>query len=231
MVFRKRLAMPSPKSPASRKKPRAPAPARSYNSPARLAAATQTRERLVAAACDLLAMPEGLRGFSLDAVAKLAGVQRLTVYNQFGSRRALLEAVFDEMAVRGGLQRLSQAMAEADPHVGLNLLVAVFCEFFAGAQPVMPHLIAAGASDPELKQGMVARNERRRHALRGLVERMISQGDIHADAAKDLVDVLWALTGAPFLMDLTVGGRSPQDACALVQAAVADAVLRSASRR
>jgi len=223
MVFEARSGM---RSPSSIKKTIA-AP-RSYNSPLRAAVAAQTRERLVAAAFELLALPEGLRGFSLEAVARRAGVQRLTVYNQFGSRRALLEAVFDDIAVRGGLQRLEQVMAEPDPHVGLALLVAVFCEFYAGGQPVMAQLLGAGASDPELKQGLRERNERRRQLLHALVDRMVAHGDLTADAAGDLVDVLWALTGAPFLMELTANGRSPQDACALIQAAVADAVLRAA---
>ena len=217
-------------SPTSIKKPSTAA--RAYNSPLRAAVAAQTRERLVAAAFELLALPEGLRGFSLEAVARRAGVQRLTVYNQFGSRRALLEAVFDDIALRGGLQRLEQVMAEPDPHIGLALLVPVFCEFYAGGQPVMAQLLGAGASDPELKQSLCERNERRRHLLRVLVERMVAQGDLAADAAAvDLVDVLWALTGAPFLMELTANGRSPQDACALIQAAVADAVLRAAGRQ
>jgi len=217
-------------SPTSIKKPSTAA--RAYNSPLRAAVAAQTRERLVAAAFELLALPEGLRGFSLEAVARRAGVQRLTVYNQFGSRRALLEAVFDDIALRGGLQRLEQVMAEPDPHIGLALLVPVFCEFYASGQPVMAQLLGAGASDPELKQSLCERNERRRHLLRVLVERMVAQGDLAADAAAvDLVDVLWALTGAPFLMELTANGRSPQDACALIQAAVADAVLRAAGRQ
>jgi AcrR family transcriptional regulator len=217
-------------SPLRRMKPAAPAEPRPYTSPRRVAAAAQTRERLVAAARELLGAPEGLHGFSLDAVARRAGVARLTVYNQFGSRRALLEAVFDDIAVRGGLQRLAAAMAEADPHVGLDLLVAVFCEFFSGAHPTMAHLIAAGASDREFKESLRERNERRRHALRVLVERMVSRGDVRADAAPELVDLLWAVTGAPFLMDLTVGGRSMQDACALVQALAADAVQRAAAK-
>ena len=216
-------------SPTSIKKPAA-AP-RSYHSPLRAAVSAQTRERLVAAAFELLALPEGLRGFSLEAVARRAGVQRLTVYNQFGSRRALLEAVFDDIAVRGGLRRLEAVMAEPDPHVGLALLVSVFCEFYADGQPVMAQLLGAGAGDPELKQSLRERNERRRHLLRVLVARMAEQGDVGADAADDLVDVLWSLTGAPFLMELTANGRSPQDACALIHAAVTDAVLRAAGRR
>ncbi len=56
--------------------------------PARAASSGQTREQIVAAAAALLRTPEGIRGFSLEAVGKAAKVTRLTVYNQFGSRRA-----------------------------------------------------------------------------------------------------------------------------------------------
>jgi AcrR family transcriptional regulator len=56
-----------------------------------------------------------MAAFSLDAIAKAADVTRLTVYNQFGSRRGLLEAVFDDIARRGRLHRLNDAMAESDP--------------------------------------------------------------------------------------------------------------------
>jgi len=38
-------------------------------------------------------------------------VTRLTVYNQFGSRRGLLEAVFDNIARQGGLHEIADAMA------------------------------------------------------------------------------------------------------------------------
>ncbi|WP_404558819.1 TetR/AcrR family transcriptional regulator [Bradyrhizobium niftali] len=61
----------------------------------------------------------GVRYFSsLDAVAKAANVTRLTVYNQFGSRRGLLEAVFDDIARRGRLGRLDDAVDDPDPEKG-----------------------------------------------------------------------------------------------------------------
>jgi len=87
---------------------------RPYRSPRRAAAATKTRARLLAAAAAILGAPAGIGGFSLEEVARKAGVTRLTVYNRFGSRRALLEAVFDERAARGGLHRLAEAMAASD---------------------------------------------------------------------------------------------------------------------
>src|SRR5579871_5367050 len=104
---------------------------RQYQSPARAAASDRTHARIAAAAAALLRSPDGIRKFSLEAVARAAKVTRLTVYNQFGSRRALLENVFDALAERGGLHQIGLAMAEADPHAGLRRMVDIFCDFWS----------------------------------------------------------------------------------------------------
>jgi AcrR family transcriptional regulator len=200
---------------------------RPYRSPHRDAAAAQTRERLVAAARELLSA-EGLNAFSLDAVARHAQVSRPTVYNQFGSRRALLEAVFDDIAVQAGIARLPTALAEPDPHQALQQLVALFCSFFGRAGATMRPLIAAAEADPELRESLRERNERRRRALHTLVQRLRERGDVAAEAVPDLVDVLHALTGPAMLFDLTAHGRSAEAAGVLLQQLVADAVARAA---
>src|SRR5262245_51487835 len=96
---------------------------RRYRSAIREAAANATHARIIAAARAILGSPKGIAGFSLDAVARKARVTRLTVYNQFGSRRALLESVFDDMATAGGLHRIQEAMAATDPHDALLRIV------------------------------------------------------------------------------------------------------------
>src|SRR2546423_8279536 len=88
---------------------------RGYVSSVRNAAAAKKRDRVVEAAAKSLREDESIARFSLDTVAKAAGVTRLTVYNQFGSRRGLLEAVFDDIARHGGLHRLGDALAKAGP--------------------------------------------------------------------------------------------------------------------
>src|SRR5574341_536879 len=82
----------------------------------RKAAADRTRARVLGAAGQLLASRSGGQRFSIDAVARRAGVARMTVYHQFRSRRRLLEALFDSFAVRGELpQRIGAAFQEPDP--------------------------------------------------------------------------------------------------------------------
>jgi AcrR family transcriptional regulator len=165
-------------------------------------------------------------GISLDAVAKKAGVTRLTVYNQFGSRRALLEAVFDDMAERGGLHRIREAMAIPDPQAALQQIVGIFCDFWSTHRGALWRLHAAGATDPEFEESLRARNQRRRHLLSVLVDRMIKGGAKRPEVAVELVDVLFALTSVAFFWELTAGVRKTDAACRLIQTLAADAVRR-----
>ena len=200
---------------------------RVYNSPFRTVAATKTRVRIVSAAAAILGTAQGTSGFSLQAVAERAGVTRLTVYNQFGSRRALLEAVFDDMATRGGLHRIPQVMAGSDPHAGLLRVVAIFCDFWSFDPDALGPLHAAGTSDPEFGASVRERNECRRRLLSVLVRRMAKDRKPRAKTLDDLVDVLFALTSFPFFSQLTAQGRTAEAACGLIQALATDAMRRA----
>src|SRR5437667_12079745 len=172
---------------------------RRYSSPGRAAAASQTRERIVAAAAAILGSAKGVEDFSLEAVAKAAGVTRLTVYNQFGSRRAVLEAVFDVVAVRGGLHRLAEAMTDPDPHVALARIITIFCAFWSFDPGALGLLHAVGSSNPEFAESVNARNERRRRLFTILVRRIaedisLRHAPLRPKAQRDLVDILFALT-------------------------------------
>src|SRR5881392_1010587 len=134
---------------------------RRYVSSVRTAAAAAKRDRVIRAAARLLREGASIASFSLDAVAKAAGVTRLTVYNQFGSRRALLEAVFDEIARQGGLAGIADAMAMADPRAALDRLIEIFCAFWS-RDAAVGRLHDAMATDPEFAATLVERNERRR---------------------------------------------------------------------
>ena len=152
---------------------------------------------------------------------------RLTVYNQFGSRRALLEAVFDDMAVRGGLHRIPGIMAGSDPQAGLLEVISIFCDFWSFGCDALGPLHAAGASHPEFGASVRERNERRRRLLSVLVRRLAKDPKLRAKAQGDLIDVLVALTSFPFFSQLTAAGRTAQGACSLIQGLATDAVRRA----
>jgi AcrR family transcriptional regulator len=62
----------------------------------------QTRARIIAATRELLAANDLFSGFSVEVVARQAGVARMKVYYQFGSKPGLLEALCDSLARQGG---------------------------------------------------------------------------------------------------------------------------------
>jgi AcrR family transcriptional regulator len=204
------------------------APKRAYRSERRAAAVGQTRERIVAAARDLLVGGGDLPAFSLDGVARHAGVTRLTVYNQFVSKQGLLEAVFDDIAQRGGLfTELPVVFAEPDPHIALRRLVTVFCHFWAHHGLPLARVRAATQLDDEIAASLQQRTERRRLALRTLIQRLIP-----ADAScfGDVVDVLFALTSFETYEALAVHGRSARATEELVAALVEQALAHLGAR-
>src|SRR5712692_515270 len=165
---------------------------RPYRTGQRQAAAEQTRARIIAAARELLVASAGFSGFSIDAVARQAGVARMTVYYQFGSKLGLLEALFDDLAARGQIgERLANAFRRPDPLEALAAVIAAFIHFWAADRPVTRRLQALAALDPDFEQGMRARGARRREALRVLLGRLREQrGRPSAESLDEAIDVL-----------------------------------------
>ena len=102
---------------------------RSYTPGERQRSVEAGRERIVAAARELFEDDEA-EGFSIDAVARRAGVARMTVYNQFESKAGLLEALFDSLALRGPLGQMADIFKLPDPLVALDEYVAMFGKFW-----------------------------------------------------------------------------------------------------
>jgi AcrR family transcriptional regulator len=185
-----------------------------YVSALRTAAANAKRERVIAAATQSLREDGGMGGFSLDSVAKAAGVTRLTVYNQFGSRRGLLEAVFDDIAARGRLATIPEALSLPDPLQGLDAIIDRFCEFWS-CDEAIARLHDAMATDAEFAVALTARHERRRKLLQALMKRLVP-ADAPARQRRDAVDFVYAMTS--FAMYRMLGAhRSAQAVAELIK--------------
>src|ERR1700737_3796704 len=159
----------APNRPAQRRArtvPETPPPARS-KAPA--------RQRILAAARELLLGNDGFTDFNIDAVARKAGVTRMTVYYQFGNKRGLLEAVFDELATRGELaERLPGAFQQADPEAALDAFVDAFAYFWASDRTVIKRVRSLAVLDPELEQAHTARDEWRLGGAKVIMGRLAS---------------------------------------------------------
>ena len=187
---------------------------RPYRSPSRDAAAEETRQRILRAAREIFAA--GKR-FSLQTVAKRARVTRITIYHHFKSKAHLIEAVFDEVAVAGGLSSLPTAMGQQDPRRALHDVVHIFVKFWYSHRTVLPRLSAA-IVDADIIKLLEARIERRRRLLAVLVTRILGA------ESPDLTDSLYAMTKAETFETLATRDRTPEEIEALVVRAV-DAVV------
>src|SRR5919197_147205 len=169
---------------------------RPYRLGRRQAAAAQTRAHIIAAARELLVASDGFAGFTVDAVARQAGVARMTVYYQFGSKLGLLEALFDALAARGQVgERLPAAFQRPDPVEALAEFIAAFGYFWASDRLVLRRLRGLAALDPDFEQGVRARDAWRREGLRVLVRRLVEQyGRPAAEMFDEAVDILHTLS-------------------------------------
>jgi AcrR family transcriptional regulator len=141
------------------------------------------RDRILAAALDVLQRGD-FADFSLDVVAKRAGITRMTVYNQFGSKAGLFEALFDQLVTRGAFTDMQSIFTEKDPGTAFDAFVAVFGRFYTENRPVMAKMRAAAGSDPELDAAMRKRNERRKRGIETLVQRLGKQHHPSVPAAE-----------------------------------------------
>jgi AcrR family transcriptional regulator len=202
---------------------------RPYRLGRRQAAVDQTRTSILTAAGALL-VARGGADFSIDSVARRARVTRATVYQRFGSRPKLLEALFDDLARRGGMGDLANAFGQPDSDQALARFIATFGRFWTAHRPIHRRLLALGALDAGLERTLQARQEWRREGLRVIVARLRERyGRPAADAQNETIDLLFTLTSFQTFDVLAGPKRTPAEVAPILLRA-ARAVLGLTSR-
>jgi AcrR family transcriptional regulator len=168
----------------------------------------ENRGRILAAAREILSRPGRLSHFTVATVAHRAGVARATIYYQFKGKSQLVEAIYDDLAARGGMRGLPEAFGRDDPRQALDEFIAIFCRFWASDRLALRRLRALAVLDPELQR--VARDPWRRQGLATILGRM----GIDAD---DAIDALWALTAFETYDVLATEDRDRHQVAALIQ--------------
>ena len=195
---------------------------RPYRLGRRQAAVEDTRARILAGARAVLG-EHGFAGFTIDAVADRAGVARMTVYYQFDSKGALLDALLDALAAGSLVDRLHASLGRAgpvtriDPLDALDEFIAAFVGFWASDRVVIRRLRSLAGLDPEVEGAVSARDAKRRAGLRVLVIQLIDTLGQPVDASiEDVTDLLHTLTSFETFDALAGRSRSPEDVAALL---------------
>src|SRR5262245_33527218 len=191
-------------------------------------ATDETPGRMLAAAREVLAGESGAAGFTVDAVARQAGVARMTIYYQFESKRGVLEALFDDLANRGLMPHLRPIFHEASPTRALDGLIKAFAAFWASDRVVLRRARALAALDSEIAESIRARDELRRGHVRKILDRLYSEkGSATPKRVATAVDILHTLTSFETFDALASGARSFDETTAIIRQ-LAGAVLDGA---
>lgn len=203
---------------STRAAPQIPLRPRPYRMLKRKAATEQNRERILASARALL-LAEDFSEFSMEAVARKAGVIRPTVYYQFKSKAGLLEELYNYIARRGNMQELANVFRYgSDPLQHLHEFIRFFVNFWHSDRDLIRRLHGLGAIDSVIGQGLQARNERRRNGLQVIVERYERSYQQLTPLRKPIaIDTLDMLTSFETFDALAVPGRSLEEVVGILQ--------------
>jgi AcrR family transcriptional regulator len=189
--------------------------ARPYRLGRRREEVDRTRSAILAAARQVVI--ELGAAASLVKVAERAGVSRITVYNQFGSRAQLLQAL---ARLPGSEHRAEEAEESGrDPTHELELRIEQAC--------------ATWATDPALYRRLNAlrgEQDEQPDRIRGLAERLAARDRLRPGCSiTEAEDVIAILTSFPAFDRLHKSGRRAPAAVAHILIGMATGVMRAPS--
>ena len=186
---------------------------RPYELGRRLEQSDRKRAAILAAARKHLEST-GMVELTMDALARESGVTRQTVHNLFGTKSGVLEALFDQLALDAGMERMRIVMQQSEPGPMLSGFVEVFTGFWAKDRLLIRRIHGIAAIDPEFGSAVIARNRRRLMAATRIVDRVTRATGTEDRTRK--IAALWALTSFEFFDAVAESCDDITEAAALV---------------
>jgi AcrR family transcriptional regulator len=182
----------------------------------RAAATAATRRSVIDAARELLATQQW-QHFTVEAVANRAGVTRVTVYNQVGSKRGLLDAVLTEVTERAGMDELLTDSHHLSADAACTQIVRRTCHFWHAERQLLRPLFGLAGVDKEVGATLTQREQWRGEQMQRLTRRLAAENT--AKSSFDEADVLAgvvAVTSFPAYDALGAVADDPDRAARLV---------------
>jgi len=169
----------------------------------------------------------GFLQLTMDSLARESGVTRQTVHNLFGTKTGVLEALFDQLALDGGMERMGAVMQRTDIEAMLAGFVDVFAGFWAKDRLLLRRIHGIAAIDPELGAVLEARNRRRQTAATRVVDQLSRRsGGNETEDRTQRIATLDALTSFEFFDALAKSCGKEEDPARLVLEMVKKALAR-----
>lgn len=163
------------------------------------------REELLAKA-ERLFYEEGFHATGIDRLVAEAGVARMTLYNHFPSKEALIEQVL-ERRFRRYLDELRDAIDRPGAAPAVMALVECHCRWLRSASREGCIVIKAIAEFEHHSAGIARQGRRLKRELLGLIRDALARDEQPADAAT-AERVLLTLEGANTLAPVLGPGRA-----------------------
>ncbi len=167
----------------------------------------------------------GFLQLTMDSLARQSGVTRQTVHNLFGTKTGVLEALFDQLALDGGMEQMRIVMQQTDSEAMLAGFVEVFTGFWAKDRLLLRRIHGIAAIDPELGAVLEARNRRRQMAATRVVDQLNRKSRRESEDKAQRVASLYALTSFEFFDVLAESCGGKCDVAGLVLGMVKRALV------
>jgi AcrR family transcriptional regulator len=199
---------------------------RPYRARGRNDRSRRTRDRIKDAVHELLA-EGGFHTAAVEEVAARAGVSRATLYQHFGSRLELVDAICETFDENPALLRLRETVDLPDADEALAETLALTVRFWSSEDAVLRQLYGVAAVDPAAGALVDRQRADRRAEYARLVENLKRAGRLRAgrEPGRSLA-LLMVLSSYETYRELREGGLSDRRATALLQQTARELVVQ-----
>lgn len=170
----------------------------------------QARQLIIGAATDCF-LENGYVGTTMDDIAEKASVARRTIYNQFGSKAALLIAAINDRVVGSEERSLESdhhsVRALDDPRQMIEAFIEAHVGVVHRSLPLLKVTFEAAAIDGEVAKEYERNEEYRYKAQQVLIDALDRKGLLRTDVPLEyLKRGFWLLAGPQMLITATDAG-------------------------
>jgi AcrR family transcriptional regulator len=113
---------------------------------------------------------------TMEELAAAAGVSRATVFNRFGSKLGVLQALFARGMEGPEMEAIQKALQTEDPVEALEAVIAAACAIWDSQGFIHEHLEAIAVLEPDASALVDEQREQQRAEIHDLVRRLARAG-------------------------------------------------------